>query len=79
MSDTDWKVGDKVLITKGDAAGRLATIIYVYYRHNEGFCQAESIIGPGWKKVYWIVPYYDHCGEPTLFELREGSFTKLPH
>lgn len=67
----------KILITKGKSSGRMAHLVYSYYRHDVGFCQMESTSQEGYKRVFWAVPIFDHCGEPKIEELLDGDFVVM--
>ena len=74
---TTAKLGAKVLIVKGGSAGRTADIVYMFYEHTHGMCQMEPNFGEGWDKVYWVVPHFDHCGEPNIVALYAEDFVLI--
>ena len=69
--------GIRVLIIKGKHSGRMAHVVYEFYRHPDGFCQMEEGTCPDWYPVYLAVPIFDRCGEPRVVELKEDEFVEM--
>lgn len=65
----------RVLITKGPYSGIIGEHVYTFFRHTDGYCRAdEPSTGDGWTSVHWIVPVFDHCGQPSIVEVFDGEF-----
>lgn len=70
------KFGFRVLIIKTSHSGRMADVVYRFFRHPDGYCQMEENTRPGWQPIYLAVPVFDHCGEPRVIELTDGDFVR---